>query len=130
VAYALIEGLAGVKDRDTAFRRVEISPRWMAAGEAQASVCIHYPASDGYVAYRYRQLPEQQVIELELTGSGENARLRVQLPAGARATSVRAGDRLLPVTTETVEQTPYAVFQLELPAPTSVRVEYTGGRAR
>jgi hypothetical protein len=127
IAYALIEGLAGVKDKDTVFRRVDISPRWMAAGENQAAVCISYPASEGYIAYRYRHLPDQKAIELELTGSGDNARLRVQLPAGVKATAARAGDRLLPVTTEIVEHTPYAVCNIELPAPTLVRIEYAEG---
>ncbi|MEJ5252985.1 MAG: hypothetical protein WHX60_13970 [Armatimonadota bacterium] len=125
VAYALIEGLAGVKDRNTAFREVEIAPRWIAADEPQAEVCVHYPASDGYVAYSYHYLPEKRLIQLTVTGSGERARVRVPLPAGTRATAVRVGEKSVPVVMEQIEDTPYAVFQLDSLLPAVVQIEYS-----
>lgn len=81
VVYALIEGLAGVVDATTAFENPVISPRWEAADETEAEVCVHYPASDGYVAYRYRK--EADRVRIELTGSGQNGVLRVLLPDGS-----------------------------------------------
>lgn len=125
VAYALIEGLAGVKDRSTAFREVEIAPRWIAADEPQAEVCVHYPASDGYIAYSYHHLPEKRLIRLTVTGSGEKARVRVLLPAGTRATAVRVDEKSVPVVTEQIENTPYAVFQLDSLLPAVVQIEYS-----
>lgn len=128
VAYALVEGLAGVKDLHTTFREVLLAPRWIAADERSASVCIHYPASEGYVAYTYRHLPEEKRIILTLTGSGERAQVHLPLPRGTKAISVRVGDGgTIPFSTTSVEQTPYVRFEVTLPVPTTLHVEYTSG---
>lgn len=128
VAYALVEGLAGVKDLHTTFREVLLAPRWTAAGEQQASVCIHYPASEGYVAYTYRHLPQENRITITLTGSGERAQIHLPLPRGATARSVRVeGGAHIPFSTTSVEHTPYVRFEVTLPAPATLHVEYTSG---
>ena len=44
---------------------------------------VTYPASGGYVAYRYRHDAAAARVELELTGSGDACDCRVLLPAGA-----------------------------------------------
>ncbi|HEY0867057.1 MAG TPA: hypothetical protein VGE01_06760, partial [Fimbriimonas sp.] len=98
VVYALVEGLAGVVDKATAFDRVELSPRWSAAGEDEADVTVHYPASDGYVSYRYRHDPGAKTIRIELTGSGEGGELSVLLPGGGYAS--RQLDSLSPQVVE------------------------------
>src|SRR3989304_2415584 len=64
--YALVEGLAGVVDGDTAYRKVNFSPRWLAAGVDKAEAIIHYPASDGYVAYRYSLDAINSFLNIEL----------------------------------------------------------------
>ena len=52
VMHALIEGLAGVRDTDVAYRSVELSPRWIAGQVDDVTVTARYPASQGYVSYR------------------------------------------------------------------------------
>ena len=92
VVYGLVEGLAGVEDRDVAYRVAGVSPRWPAAGTDEARVVVHYPASDGYVAYDYRHDPPAREIALTVTGSGQRAECHVLLPAGVvSATAVRRG---------------------------------------
>lgn len=126
VAYALLEGLAGVKDNSTVFREATISPRWVAAGENEASVYVHYPASGGYVAYRFRHLPCERQIHLVLTGSGERLQLHLQLPEGTSATQVSLdGGVQVPFRNVCVEQTPYVDFDLLCKGVVSVRVEYS-----
>ncbi|MDW8105687.1 MAG: hypothetical protein RMK92_11795, partial [Armatimonadota bacterium] len=120
VAYALLEGLAGVKDRLTAMREVAVSPRWAAAGEDEVSVCVHYPASDGYVAYNYQHEPEARRIQLTLTGSGERCTVRLLLPQGATARRVATETGEVAFRHEQVEGSVYACFELSLPAPTQV----------
>lgn len=85
LTYALVEGLAGVVDESTAFERVRIAPRWPAAGVNEAEVTIHYPASDGYAAYRYHLDAAQKRLTLTLTGSGTSAALSLLLPAPIQA---------------------------------------------
>jgi hypothetical protein len=87
VVYALVEGLCGVKDAGTAFDHLELSPRWHAAGEKEARVTIHYPASGGYVSYRYEQKHKQ--LRLEYTGTQKQSTLRLLLPGGSKPSQVR-----------------------------------------
>jgi hypothetical protein len=132
VVYGLVEGLAGVVDRDVAYRSVSLAPRWPAAGTRDARVVVHYPASNGYLAYDYRHDALKREIVLTVTGSGETAACHVLLPAGAAAAtsvSVSAGETAgspLPVafTSGRLEASAYADFTLALPGPKSVRVRY------
>jgi hypothetical protein len=80
VVYALVEGLCGVKDAGVAFNRAVLSPRWTAAGEKEAKVTIKYPASDGYLSYRY--LFRGNTLKLDYTGSLDHSELEIMLPAG------------------------------------------------
>jgi hypothetical protein len=93
VVAAFVEGLAGAKDCDRRFRRVCLAPRWLAAGVNEAAATIHYPASDGYVAYRFNYHPEADLITLHVTGTASDWEIQVLLPPGTRPVSVeRSGD--------------------------------------
>jgi len=123
--YALVEGLAGVVDDDTAYRNVSLSPRWAAAGVDLADVMIHYPASDGYVAYRYSIDTRGSTIRLDLTGSGETCACHVLLPEGAKAArSVTVDGKSVAFKNVTVEQSVYADFDLVLSGLHHVEVMY------
>ena len=125
VVYGLVEGLAGVEDRDVAYRVAGIAPRWPAAGTNEAKVVVHYPASDGYVAYDYRHDPARREIALTVTGSGERAECHVLLPAGVTAaTAVGDGPAPVAFTTSRVESSTYADFTLALPGSRAVRIRY------
>ncbi len=43
MAWALVEGLAGIEDKLKLFTRVRLSPRWLAAGVTEAEVRVGYP---------------------------------------------------------------------------------------
>jgi hypothetical protein len=88
-------------------------------------VVVHYPASDGYVAYDYRHDPSAREIALAVTGSGERALCHVLLPAGVTAaTAVSDGSTPVALTTSRVESSTYADFTLGLPGPRTVRIRY------
>lgn len=79
---ALLEGAAGVVDRDSRYRRLELSPRWAAAPElTDVRVVARYGASQGYVAYRWQRTA--QGFTLDLTGTWQQARIRLLLPEDA-----------------------------------------------
>jgi hypothetical protein len=131
IVYALIEGLAGVVDRDVAYRRASVAPRWPAAGTSDAKVVVHYPASDGYLAYDYRHDPARREIVLTITGSGDSADCHVLLPAGVGAATAVAstdgpGAAATPVAfaSSHVEQSAYADFALPLARPREVTIRY------
>jgi len=111
VTAALLEGLAGIEDTGGGFRSARISPRWLVAGTKEAQVSVRYPASRGYVLYRYRQ--EGNTITLDCTSCADKATLRVPLPAGTRVTSLLLNGKAVALKMETVEQTEYATVDVE-----------------
>ncbi len=84
---ALMEGLAGIVDEASCYDDAIISPRWpVEPAIREAYVVAHYPASDGYVAYRWQR--SDDYMRLLITGSGRTAYARLLLPA-------EAGDSLM-----------------------------------
>jgi len=118
VIYALIEGLAGVVDADVAFRRVRLSPRWSAASVSSVSVSVVYPASSGYVAYRY--LADEGGLEMTVTGSGDEVACAVLMPSGWPVASVTVDGA--DVGWSVAEG--YLCFDLSLPGPVVVRAKW------
>lgn len=110
VVNALVEGLAGVVDRGQAFDRALIAPRWNAAGVSEAEVLIKYPASGGYVCYRYDYEPEQEQIALHITGSGSSKTIRCLIPEDRKVASITKNQTPLDFSVEKIENTNYAVF--------------------
>lgn len=110
---ALIEGLAGIEDRGRAFSDAQVVPRWSATEAKSAAVCVHYPASDGYCAYRWQHDVRRRRITVDVTGSFRSARLRVLMPAGCRPRSASSDGEQLAMQVETVERSRYAVIDLD-----------------
>nr|WP_238530440.1 hypothetical protein [Oscillochloris trichoides] len=76
---ALIEGAAGVRDAQSCMRDVILSPRWAAdASLNHVRVVARYPASDGYIAYRWQR--EEGALRLSLSGSAELLYINLLLP--------------------------------------------------
>jgi hypothetical protein len=86
LVYAMVEGLAGVVDTGTAFSEALIAPRWSTVGAASADVDIHYPASDGYVSYRWRAT--NTYVTCLVAGSGNRHTISILLPSGQDAATV------------------------------------------
>ena len=112
VFYAVAEGLAGIEDAGRAFDRVRVSPRWAASQANEADITLHYPASDRYCSYRYRD-DNQGKLTLELTGSLERAELHCLLPKGKTAKRVNVDDAAVAFANVKVETSNYADFVLE-----------------
>jgi hypothetical protein len=87
VFYAVAEGLAGVEDRGRGFDRVSLAPRWCSSSASRATITMHYPASDGYVSYRFTHSVKSRKITLDITGSFCEADLHVLLPKGVKRVS-------------------------------------------
>ncbi|MHB9110521.1 MAG: alpha-L-rhamnosidase-related protein [Armatimonadota bacterium] len=105
---ALTEGLAGVRDDSCLFRNVEVSPRWAAAGIADARVITRYAASRA--CFTYRQQIEEKAITITYTGSGDTADFRVLLPAGYAPKEVTLNGDPITFTVRHEDQSAYACF--------------------
>jgi hypothetical protein len=105
VVYALLEGLAGVKDRGAAFSKTALSPRWESAGVGKVKVAVRYPASEGYCSYQYLVVKNQ--VSIDFTGSAEVFDLEVLLPSGASAGETRLNGQVVRTTTRKIESSLY-----------------------
>ncbi len=120
---ALIEGLAGIRDTDSAMRRVEVSPRWAAAGITQARATARYAASEGYFSYIWSAEPNS--ISIEYSGSSDAVTFRVLLPRGFAPRAVTINGTDLKFDREDVGDSIYIRFQPE----NGIRGEIRIGRA-
>jgi hypothetical protein len=113
VVYALIEGLAGIKDSGVAFDRVTLAPRWEAAGVREATATAKYEASGGYLRYRYRHEPRRKRVSIEFTGNGSDFELQLPMPKGRRPKSVTVDGQEAPFETRKVERSLYVCFAVQ-----------------
>lgn len=124
---ALIEGLAGVKDAPNteAYSAPIVSPRWINTKANDVFVSVRYEASNGYVSYRYKIIPERKQIELIVTGSGNRIMYHIQLPDKIQtAKSVKRGNNNLPFRIFTIENTSYVDFVVNDSNPTTILITY------
>jgi len=105
--FALIEGLAGVKDAGAAFSAAEISPRWSAANTKRAHVAVRYPASRGYIRYDYLYDEAKRRMIIDFTGSSDEFGLAVLLPENASISAVILDGKAKPANFRTVESSRY-----------------------
>jgi len=120
VVYALVEGLAGIKDEGVAYDRALVAPRWAAAQVKRAAATAKYRASGGYVRYRYAA--EEGALRLNIAGSGEELRVELLLPDGANPRGVRVNGCEAPFDLKAVEDSRYLCLGLSGPGPHSVEV--------
>jgi hypothetical protein len=125
VIHALMAGLAGARDLETAYRSVEVSPRWMAAGVDEVTATARYRASPGYVSYRFKHDVTRRSISVLATGSAERGRMRILLPRGAGSVSQLLVDGAAhPFQLEHVRESLYATLAVALIKPVSIEVRY------
>jgi hypothetical protein len=114
-----------VVDGDTAYRKVNFSPRWLAAGVDQAEAIIHYPASNGYVAYRYSHDAVNSCVNIELTGSGEACACHILLPERVNnVKQVTADGEPVIFVLNCVEGSQYVDFDLPVNRVRRIKVKY------
>ncbi|MGE5557646.1 MAG: hypothetical protein ACM3WV_03430 [Bacillota bacterium] len=123
VYYAISEGLAGIEDRGRAFDAVSVAPRWAASRANEADVVLHYPASDGYCGYVYRD-DGVGAITLDLTGSFNRAEVHCLLREGAAAVKVTANGKEIAFKNSKIEASNYVDFVLEGLPGEPVKIEY------
>ncbi len=118
------EGLR-INDRSTRFDKPVVSPRWIISRSDSVSVTVRYAASEGYVAYQYQHDPDNRLISLVLTGSGEDSQMHILLPEDAqRAKEVLADGEPLAFETTYLGSSVYADFTLESLHPREVLIRY------
>ncbi|MDZ7402450.1 MAG: hypothetical protein ONB37_20025, partial [candidate division KSB1 bacterium] len=124
VVYALLEGLAGVKDEGVAFNKARLAPRWSVAGVDTVTTTVKYPASGGYLSYVYKFDRQQNELQLDFTGTAANIAVEILVGSDQTATQVVLNDRPIEFQTRLVEASKYICFATDRVAANSVRVKF------
>ena len=109
---ALIEGLAGVSDKSSLFRTVEISPRWLAADINKASVHVVYGPSGAGISYKYEHDPVLRTIQLAINGDMHKSKVRILLPKGVTKATVSVEGKTLAAGKVTIRNSNYIIVTL------------------
>ncbi|MCX7869882.1 MAG: hypothetical protein N2322_08030, partial [Terrimicrobiaceae bacterium] len=123
VFHGLMNGLAGIEDRASAFRRVRIAPRFACTPARRVRACLHYPASDAYCLYEYVWEPGRNLLTLDIAGSFASADIHLLLPRGRQAASAKLGGAPLPFTISTVDSSSYLDIALAAPPAFPIEIE-------
>jgi len=124
---ALVEGLAGVKDRPktSAYQEVTLSPRWNESKSDTVNVTVCYPASKGYIAYTYLHKKAQKSIEISVAGSGEKMNCHLLLPENLRKPSaVLVNGIAKTFSVSQIEQSFYVDFSMEGVSAKKIELKY------
>ncbi len=119
--YAFIEGLAGVEDRLSRFKKIKLSPRWLAADVHQAEVKIGYEVSQSAVSYQYRHRGDQ--IDLTVENPGAEIWFHVLIPQNKIAGSVTVDQQQVEFENIKIEKSHYVDFNTNLKSKTKIKIE-------
>jgi hypothetical protein len=121
---AMIEGMAGVKDKSEAYELPVVSPRWITANVDSVNVTVRYAASRGYVTYQYRNDKKNKAIFITVTGNGDKMFFHVLLPMNAEAKNVLCNSKTIGFKPSTIEKSTYADFEVALDKVNSIEIKY------
>jgi len=120
MAYAFLEGLAGVVDVSKLFQHARLSPRWPAAEVNEAEVRVGYEASGASLGYHYRRGGDS--IDIEVQAAQSDILFHVLLPEDTGATGVAVDGKEVEYQTSLIENSRYVDFQVEIRGNASVRI--------
>ncbi len=125
VVYALVEGLAGVKDDGVAFDRALLSPRWSASEVSEVNATIKYEASGGYLSYSYKHDAERQELDLQFTGTADETKAEVLLPKALQVYSVTLDGEKVNHTLKQVGESAYVCLDVDGPEVHHLKIHLT-----
>jgi hypothetical protein len=85
---ALMEGLAGLQDREGLWQHVILSPRWSITGIQGTYICARYACNHAYFAYHMHIDYETHRLTLDYCGSGRDVLFQVLIPSQWPPTTV------------------------------------------
>ncbi len=122
--HAFVDGLCGITDLEHSFEKVRCAPRWLAAGESEASVNLGYEASGATFGYDYRHDEGNQTITLNLKALDSHVDLSILLPDGCEATEVLWNGRERSVRHRESQQSVYVDLHASVIGESEVTVYY------
>ena len=124
VIYALLEGLAGIKDEGVAFNKARLAPRWSAAGVDEVNTAVKYPASGGYLSYTYKFDKTKNELLIDFTGTAANIEIELFIDEGQTVKDVYLNKQPIKFKTKLVEKSKYICFTTDRVAANEIRLRF------
>ncbi len=124
VVYALLEGLAGIKDEGVAFNKARLAPRWSAAGVNEVTATVKYPASGGYLSYTYKFDKINNELQVDFTGTAGNMEVELLINDDQTVADVYLNNQPVKFTIKQVEESKYVCFATDQVAANGVRLKF------
>ncbi|MFA6127163.1 MAG: hypothetical protein WC699_07660 [Bacteroidales bacterium] len=122
MAWALIEGLAGIEDRLKRFEQIRLSPRWIAAGVDRAEVGVGYQGLQvSGVGYKYKYSGLGVEIALECTADVE---FHVLIASEDKVRRLEVNGLLFEFKTEMIEHSQYINFSARIEDRADIRINF------
>ncbi|MFA5217812.1 MAG: hypothetical protein WC388_02630 [Bacteroidales bacterium] len=121
MAWALLEGLAGIQDLGKLYKKTRLSPRWLAANINQATVEVGYEASGNCIGYEYTRIDNQLIFNI--FGSTET-NCHILIDPSDQVSEVLVEKDQIAFTLEWIEQSHYLNFSLKTKDLTRIRVNF------
>jgi hypothetical protein len=106
--YALVEGLAGIKNTGIAFDRARLAPKWGFTENNEVSATAKYESSRGYLSYRYKN--SQNSCLIEFTGNSKETLVELPLKRGSVSPSIFLNGEGIDFKIKEIEDSRYALF--------------------
>jgi len=123
VVYALIEGLAGIKDKGRSYDMVTLAPRWSSDGVTKVKATAKYEASGGYVSYDYRCDTNAKQLRIDISSNAGKMQVELLIPNSTTPKEVSLNGTDVPFGTKKVENSTYVTFVIDKVAAHSVVVD-------
>ncbi|MDH5467438.1 MAG: hypothetical protein OEY25_08470 [Candidatus Aminicenantes bacterium] len=121
--YGFLEGLAGVEDRLSLFRKARLSPRWPAAGVEKADVQVSYESSGASISYSITYQKEH--VTLEVRTSPSEVSFHILLPERSAADSVSVDGRDVEFENVRIEKSHYVDFVVKVNKKAEIKIHLT-----
>lgn len=123
MAWALIEGLAGVEDRLKGFSKVRLSPRWHAADINEAGIGVAYPGDGVGVRYQYKKSKTAVEIDLDCDSDVD---FHVLLAPDDVVSGITVNGLFPDYEIEIIEQSQYINFSAGIKDRAQIRITFRG----
>ncbi|MFB0566082.1 MAG: hypothetical protein ACETWK_10455 [Candidatus Aminicenantaceae bacterium] len=121
--YAFLEGLAGVEDRLKLFRRVQLSPRWLAAGVDEARVKVNYENSGAVISYSFKH--KENAVSLNVHAPESDVSFHVLLPEHSSAEEVFVNRVSVKYSNSPVDKSSYVDFEVKIKEKAMINIRLT-----
>ena len=119
--YALIEGLAGIEDKQKLFHKCRISPRWHAAGINEAEVHVCYESSGVDISYSISY--EKDCVHLGVQTEGADCQFHILLPGKLEAKTASVNGQNVEFTNQKIRNTNYVDFEHRIDGKISLVID-------